>query len=167
MAKTILDEVAQIHFVLDIADQNAPDLEEIEAGVDLSCFLRPGGDWSPMEGSTADAAVLCSRFNATVPGTYGGQPFVAVFTNDDEFGGDTAWNALPRGTRGFFVTSFYNGSGTDGALDEGDVVNVWPGEVISRKRNAYTRNEVATFEVQFSVNPAPSEDVPIGGFVSS
>jgi len=167
MAKTIYDEVAQIHFVPAIADPDAPELQEIEAGVDLSCFLRPGGDWSPMEGSTVDAAVLCSRFNATVPGTYGGQPFVAVFTNDDEFGGDVAWNALPRRTRGFFVTSFYQGSGTDGALDDGDIVNVWPGEVISRKRNSYARNELATFEVQFSVNPEPSEDVPIGGFVSS
>ena len=167
MAKTIYDEVAQIHFVPSIADPDAPELVEIEAGVDLSCYLRPGGDWSPMEGSTADAAVLCSRFNSTVSGTYGGQPFVAVFTNDDEFGGDVAWNALPRGTSGFFVTSFYPGSGADGALDDGDVVNVWPVEVTTRKRSAYARNEVMTFEVQCAATSEPSEDVAIGGFVSS
>lgn len=163
MAKTILDGIAQIHYVQTIADPSAPELAEIEAGVDLSGFLRPGGDWSPMEGSTVDAATVDSAFNSTARGTFGGQPFQAVFTNDDDPDNDTAWNTLPRGTTGFFVVSFYEGTGTDGALAEGDVVNVYAIDVYTRKRNAYTRNELAVFTVDAAVTAEPNEDVLIGG----
>lgn len=161
MSKTILDGIAQLHFVPSLADSAAPELAEIEAGIDLSGFLRPGGDWSPMEGSTVDAATVDSAFNSTARGTFGGQPFSAVFTNDDEAGGDIAWNALPRGTTGFFVVSFYGGSGADGALAEGDVVNVYAVDVYTRKRAAYTRNELAVFTVDAAVTKEPDEDVAI------
>lgn len=161
MAKTILDGVAQLHYVPTIADPSAPTLTEIQGGVDLSGFLRPGGDWSPIEGSTVDAATIDSAFNSTARGTYGGQPFAAVFTNDDTPGGDVAWNTLPRGTTGYFVVSFYGGSGPDGALAVGDIVNVYAIDVYTRKRSPYARNELAVFTVEAAVTEPPHEDVAI------
>ena len=111
MSKTILDGIAQIHLVLSLTNPATPSLAQIEAGLDLSGYLRPGGDWSPIEGSTVDAATVDSAFNSTARGTFGGQPFSAIFTNDHEVANDDAWVALPRGTTGFFVVSFYGGSG--------------------------------------------------------
>lgn len=161
MAKTILDGIAQLHFAPTLSNPAAPSLVQIQAGTDLSGFLRPGGDWSPMEGSTVDAATVDTAFNATARGTFGGQPFSAMFTNDDTALGDAAWLALPRGTTGFFVVSFYGGSGAGGALAVGDVVNVYAIDVYTRKRAAYTRNELAVFQVDCAVTAEPNEDVAI------
>src|SRR5690606_30993052 len=94
-------------------------------------------------------------------GTYGGQPFSAVFTNDDTPGGDVAWNTLPRGTTGYFVVSFYGGSGPDGTLAVGDIVNVYAIDVYTRKRSPYARNELAVFTVEAAVTEPPHEDVEI------
>src|SRR5690606_5497812 len=141
MAKTILDGVAQLHFVPTIADPSAPTLTEIQGGVDLSGFLRPGGDWSPIEGSTVDAATIDSAFNSTARGTYGGQPFAAVFTNDDTPGGDVAWNTLPRGNTGASVVSFCGGSGPDGAHAVGDHVNLDAIDGDAGKRSPTARNK--------------------------
>lgn len=160
MAKSILDGVAQLHYVATI-DPTAPSVALIEAGVDLTPFLRPGGDWSPIEGSTVDAATADSAFNSTARGTFGGQPFSAMFTNDDDDANDLAWSTLPRGTTGFFVLSYYGGSGVDGALATGDVVSVYEIDVYTRKRAAYTRNEVAVFQVDCAVVSEPSEDVTL------
>lgn len=160
MAKTILDGVAQLHYVVTI-NPAAPSLALVEAGVDLSGFLRPGGDWSPIEGSTVDAATVDSAFNKTARGTFGGQPFSAMFTNDEDDANDTAWDTLPRGTTGFFVVSYYGGSGVDGALAVGDIVSAYEIDVYTRKRAAYTRNEVAVFQVDCAVVDEPSEDVAL------
>lgn len=165
MAKTILDGIAQLHYVATIADPSAPTITEIEAGDDLSGFLRPGGDWNPLEGSTTDASDISSAFNKTARGTYGGQPFTAMFSNDDDPADDTAYNTLPRGTTGFFVVSFYGGSGADGALAATDVVSVYAIDVYTRKRSAYTRNEIAVFQIDAAVTDEPNEDVTIASGV--
>ena len=162
MAKTILDGIAQLHYVATIADPDAPSLAEITAGTELSAYLRPGGDWSPIEGSTADASTVDSAFNKTARGTFGGQPFTGMFSNDSTPGGDTAWSTLPRGTTGYFVVSYYGGGGADGALQNGDTVTVFPIDVYTRKRSNYTRNEIAVFQVDAAVTDEPSEDVVIG-----
>lgn len=159
MAKYIADGVLQLHYVAAIEDQDNPTLGEITGGVDLTPFLRALN--TPLDGSTVDSATPDTTYNTTVAGTHGGQPVTADFTRDTEYDDDTAWTTLPRTTTGFWVVARRGGTGTAGALQVADRVDVWPITVVTRNPGAYSRNSLEMFTVECSVNPAPSEDVEI------
>ena len=146
---------SEVFFVAVIADPAAPTSTEINAGIDLVHFLADNGLDSPFDGSTIDTGDLGSRFNKTAPGTYGGQPLKL-----DGYRGktiDTFWDTLPRDTAGYIVTS-RGGTATRGVFAIGDVVEVWPIEVISRNRVALARNAADRAIIECSVPEEPTED---------
>lgn len=161
MSKFVSDGVIQLWYVPTIADAEAPSLAIVNAGVNLTSFLRSLD--TPLEGSVVDAATAESGFNSTVRGTYGGQPVTAEFTRDDDPTGvlDVAWNTLPFRTEGFFVVARRGGSGTEGVLAAGDLVDVFPIDVTSRNPAAYGRNELARFTVQAAVPEPPTFDAEL------
>lgn len=161
MSKFVSDGIIQLWYVATIADKTAPSLATVAAGVDLTPFMRSLD--TPLEGSTVDAATAESPYNSTVRGTYGGQPVTGEFTRDDDPTGvnDTAWNTLPFGTEGFFVVARRGGSGTDGALAVGDLVDVFPIDITSRNPAAYGRNELARFMIQAAVPTPPEFDAEL------
>lgn len=155
MSKFIADGVLKCNFVSTLASTTAPSAAEINAGTDLTPFLR--SLTTPFDGSTVDAGTADSAFNSTVPGTYGGQPLTATMTRDNVYANDDAWTALPRLTAGYFVIA---PRGTAGAtFAASDRVEVWQVEVISRNPTPYGRNELVTFELMCSVNSEPNIDV--------
>lgn len=161
MSKFVSDGVIQLWYVAAIADPDAPSLAVVNAGVNLTPFLRSVD--TPLEGSTVDAATAESAYNSTVRGTYGGQPVTGEFTRDDDPTGadDTAWNTLAFGTEGFFVIARRGGSGALGVLAAGDLVDVFPIDVTSRNPAAYGRNELARFALQAAVPTPPVFDAEL------
>jgi hypothetical protein len=161
MARFIPDGFLRLAFVETIADRTAPTLSEINAGTEASGFLRAMS--TPLEGSIVDISDVLSRFNKTASGTYGGQEVTFEFYRDNVQANDTIWNLLQRGTATHAVICRRGGSGTDGAIDAGDHVDVWKIEVITRNPADYARNEPTGFTVSCAVPEEPDEDVVVVG----
>lgn len=164
MSRFIQDGVLQVHHVASIADPSAPTLTEVQAGTDITGFLRSLE--TPNEGSIVDAPAADSTFNETVRGTHGGQAITGEFyrdkgSTDGSPGTDTAWDTLPRGTEGYLVIARFGGSGADGALAVGDIVDVWPVDVATRENLPYERNQPTRFRLQSGVPDQPNEDVAL------
>lgn len=159
MARFIPDGVLKLTLAPDVDDMTAPTSAEITAGDDATGFLRAMS--TPLEGSTVDISDVSSRYNKTTSGTYGGQEVTMEFYRDDDQAEDTIWNLLPRGTTIYAIIARRGGSGTDGAIDEGDYVDVWQLEVITRNPADYSRNEPTGFTVSFAVPEEPQEDVTV------
>lgn len=159
MARFIPDGTLQVHVVSSIANRAAPTLAEINAGTEVTGFLRSLS--TPLEGSIVDVSDASSKYNKTAPGTYGGQQVTAEFYRDDTQANDTVWNLLPRGTDTHLVISRRGGTGADGALQLGDYVDTWHVQVVTRNPADYSRNEPTGFTVAFSVPDEPNEDVAV------
>lgn len=160
MARFIPDGTLRVALVETIADMQAPTLVEIDAGDDITGFIRSLS--TPLEGSTVDVSDILSKYNKTAPGTYGGQMATLEGYRDDDQANDTLWNALERGVDTHLVIARRGGAGTDGAIDTGDYVDVWHVQVISRSPADYARNEPTGFVVSFAVPDEPAEDVTVG-----
>lgn len=149
----------QLHYVATIADISAPTVAEIAAGVDLTEQLLRDGLSLPQSGNTVDVAGAASKYNATDAGTYGGDPITASFFRDSVAASDDAWDALPRGTRGYFVVSRFEGS--DQALAAADRVEVWPIVVISRSNRDIEQDGAYRFDVTCGVPTEPDDDAVV------
>lgn len=153
MARRQFTGEGRLWFVPTIANTSAPTTSEINAGTDLTPFLRRDGLTRPEEGNTIDTADASSRFNKNAPGTYGGDPVELRLYRDSVAGSDTAFNALPRDTTGYIVVRDFGGSST--AIASTNKVQVWQGTVISRSRDPIGDNEAQRFTVRFSAEAAP------------
>lgn len=142
------------------SDPSSPTVTEIDAGEDLTAFLRSLS--TPLEGSVVDVSDPTSRFNKTAAGTYGGQELTAEFYRDDTQAEDTAYTTLERGVTGALAICRRGGSGTDGEISDGDYVEIWSGlEVITQNPADYSRNEPDGFSVSFAVQDEPQMDVEV------
>lgn len=146
----------QLHYVPTIADESAPTDSELGAGVDLTPWLLRDGLSVPQSGNTIDVAGANNLYNATDAGTYGGDPITASFFRDSDEEDDTAWDTLPRGTRGYFLIARFAGSDEDLAAD--DRVEVWPIVVISRSNRDIEQDGAYRFDVTCGVPTPPNDD---------
>jgi hypothetical protein len=152
MAKYIAAEKSEVWFVPAIANTSAPTATELNAGTRLTGHIS-GGFAADFAGNLVDAGDLTSAFNSTVAGTYGGgtNTISGLFRNNTA---DTAWNALPRGTAGYFVTQAGVSTGT--AWASGDIVDgIFAAEVLSRHYPDLTRDALVTFDVDYAITDAP------------
>lgn len=152
MARLIPNESTWIGFATTIASISAPTAAEIAAATELTGYVISVNAAS--QGNTIPTPSLDSLFETSVPGTVSAQ-FTADFYRDDAV--DTAWDALPRATTGFFVISRFGGSGTDRLPIAADEVEVWPVTVTSRTMQNMASNQVMMFSVQCSVPVEPVE----------
>lgn len=149
----------KLQLVPTIADKDAPTVAEINAGTDLTPFLTRDGLSTPMDGSTIDVAGANDRYNATAPGTYGGQPVTVKLFRESVAADDDAWAALPIGTDGYLVVRRFGGS--DVAFAAAQQVEVWPIDVISRNMLPIADNEAQKFEVACAVPTPPAQDAVV------
>lgn len=157
--KYVYDGVIQVWYVPTIANTSAPSLAVINAGVNLTPYMRSID--TPLQGSTTDAATADSKFNSTVASTYGGQDLTGEFVRHLATGDDEAWTTLTRGTTGFIVRADRGGSGVDGALAVGDEVNLYEIDIHTRNPAAYGRGALSTFTMAAGVPSEPVEDVAL------
>lgn len=158
MARIIPNENTWIGFAADgsITNLNAPTAAQVAAAVDLTGFTISLNASS--RGNTVPTPSFDSLFETTASGT-SAATFDADFYRDDE--DDTAWETLPRGTRGFFIISRFGGAGAENLPIAADVVEVWPVIVTSRTMANMASNTVLTFTVSCAVNVEPDEDATV------
>lgn len=156
MGRVIPNEQTYVCFIDDtpgIASATlAPTAAEITGGVDLTPFLMSLNASS--QGNQVPTPSFDTLFETSITGT-SQATFTADFYRDDA--ADTAWTTFPRGTKGYVVVSRFGGSGTDQKPIAGDVVEVWPVEVVSRTAASMQNNAVQTFSVTCAVNTVPNE----------
>jgi hypothetical protein len=157
MARLIPNENTRVHFLLAIDDDGLePTASEITGGVDLTSFIVTLDASST--GNTVPTPNFASLFETSISGTVTAT-FTAEFYRDDE--DDTAWETLPRGTNGYFVVSRFGYTGTNGAPNAGDVVEVWPVRLTARSAMALTNNESQRFGIEAAIPVEPNENAAV------
>lgn len=155
MTRIIPNENCWIGFADDTGVTD-PDLEptaaEIVAAIPLTAFIISINASST--GNTVPTPSLDTLFETSISGTVTAA-FTADMYRDDE--DDTAWETLPRRTKGYFIISRFGGSGTDALPIAADVVEVWPVIVTSRSMANMSNNTAETFTVTCSVPQEPNE----------
>jgi hypothetical protein len=158
MARIIPNENTWVGFAAagSITDINAPTAAQVAGAIDLTPFVISLNASS--RGNTVPTPSFDSLFETSTSGT-SAATFDADFYRDDE--DDAAWEALPRGTRGFFIISRFGGTGADNLPVATDEVEIWPVMVTSRTMANMSSNTVLTFTVSCSVNEEPAEAATI------
>ena len=158
MSRGVAAGIAELHYIATIADPAAPTIIELNAGVDLTGQLADGSPTTPFDGSIVDSADMSSRFNQTVPGTFGGPPVVVEFVKELEQANDTAYSTCPRDTSGYWAI-VRRPLATKGTFAAGDYVDIWPMTVVTRNPAPLQRNEVQKYTVECAVPGVPGEDI--------
>ncbi len=144
---------AEVAWVASISDKDAPTAAELNAGVDLTGFVR-GLPNIPETGNTADISDLSSGFNKRAAASYGGDTLTLEAYMDD--GTDTAYDTLIRGTAGHVVVADY-GLATTGTFAVADEVWVYPVTIISRGKGVPGRDEDEFFISECAITDVPNE----------
>jgi len=152
IARIIPNENSWLGFSTSIASKTAPTAAEMTAAVNVTPMLISINASS--QGNTVPTPTLDTLFETSVSGT-STATFSADFYRDTT--ADTAWNALPRGTSGWFIISRFGGAGTANKPIATDVVEVWPVAITSRTNSNMSSNQVLTFTVTCSVATEPAE----------
>lgn len=157
MAKFIAAEKVEVWVVPTISSVTAPTTTEMDAGTRLTDFIR-GGVSIDFSSSLVDNATLASAFNSTAPGTFGGglNSLNGVLRDNES---DDAWDALPRDTAGYLCIQVGTATGT--AWASGDVVDVYPWQVVSRNTGDLARDQLVTFDVGFAITSEPTFGVTV------
>lgn len=153
MSRIIPNEETYVKFVPTIANIAAPTVAELGAGTNLTPYIISIN--ASTRGNVVQTPSFDTRFETSIPGTVT-STFEADMYRDDA--SDTAWDALPRETKGYFVISRFGGSGALNAPVAGDSVEVWPVFIVSRSATNLTSNTAQTFQVMCSVYQEPNED---------
>lgn len=135
------------------AVQGAPTLAEINASLDLTDFLISLN--ASATGNTVPTPRLKRLFETSVPGT-STATFTADMYRDDE--ADTAWDTLPRGSKGTWIVMRFGGTGTDKRPAATQKCEVWTTIVVSRAASSLASGAAQTFTLTCSVPIEPDED---------
>jgi hypothetical protein len=154
MARLIPNENSWVGFAAAgaITNIHAPTAAQITAATNLTPFLISLNASS--RGNTVPTPSFDSLFETSTAGT-STATFDADFYRDDDL--DSAWDLLPRGTRGHFIVSRFGGAGTKNKPVATDEVEVWPVIVTSRTMANMSNNTVLTFTASCAVNIEPDE----------
>src|SRR5437016_10427934 len=104
MARLMFPGTGKIRWVPTVTVKAAPTAAEVNAGVDLTPWLRQDGLNRTMTGALTDVADARDTFDRTEIGTYG-STLEVTFLRDSVAANDTAFTTLPRGTRGFLAVA--------------------------------------------------------------
>lgn len=159
MGRLIPNENTWVGFTTDTTFTSGtlvPNAAEVTACTDLTPFLMSLNASS--QGNVVPTPSFDTLFETSIIGT-SQATFTADFYRDDT--NDDAWTALARGTVGRFIVSRFGGSGADQKPIAGDVVEVWPVEVVSRTAANMQNNTVMSFTVNCAVNVEPNENATV------
>lgn len=163
MARYIPDGKLCVVYAPAVSDKSAPTVAEVEtAGIHLTKFLRQLD--TPIEGTVVDIPDPTSRYNKTARGVRGGDPINADWYRDEEVSSDEdlAWDTLTDSTDGFLIIRRADEQDTGtGELASGDIVEVWPIEVVTRSPKSYNRNEPDGFSTRAAVPTDPEFDAAV------
>jgi hypothetical protein len=157
MARIIPNENTWIGFTtVALANIAAPTAAQVAACVDLTPWCISLN--ASARGNTVPTPSFDSLFETSTAGT-SAATFDADFYRDDE--DDTAWETLPRATRGHFVIARFGGTGTANLPIATDEVEVWPVMITSRTMANMSSNTVLTFTASCAVMEEPAETATV------
>lgn len=134
------------------ANTLAPTTAEINAAVELTPYLM--SLTASTTGNVVPTPNLDTLFETSIIGTSQAS-FTADFYRDDT--ADTAWQTLPRSTKGYFLISRFGGHGFNQKPIVNDYIEVWPVTVVSRTATNMANNTVQTMSVVCSINVEPND----------
>ena len=155
MAKYATPGKSEVWWVTTIASLAAPTSTELNAGTDLTSFVRQIPNL-PRGLNLIDVATLDSKYEKRQVGTRGGDQLDVEFLRDDS--ADTAYTTLTEDTAGFLVVA-RKGLATAGTFASGDEVDVYPATVGSIEDGQPGRNDP-----DFSVAHLVATDDPNRGY---
>lgn len=159
MARKQSIEEIRVSAVDTIADVTAPTVAELDAGTLLQDAMTRDGLTTPDSGNTVDASDVSNLQNKTARGTRGGDSLSITAHRDSDSASDGAWDTLSNDYDGYIVIRRFGGSST--AWASGDVVEVWPIEVISREMAAIATDQTQRFTSQCAVTDAVTYDATV------
>lgn len=162
-------ELVEVYFVASggIADLDAPEVGELNAGTRITQFLQDGPP-APAGSNFVNSGTLDSGFEEQVASTYGGGSgtMTTVAKRDDtttDDSADTIIGLLPRGTVGYLVEAPYGVDGASNAFAVGDDVTIKPIEVANDPGAArvISRGNLVTIPVDLAFNGLPHVNVAV------
>ena len=157
MAKYAPPGVSEVWWVTTISSPAAPTATELNAGVDLTSFVRTLPD-VPRTGNTIDVATLDSKFEKRQVGTRGGDVATIEILRDDA--SDTAYTTLAEDTAGYLCLS-RKGLATAGTWAIADVVDVFAATVLTLADGNPGRNDPDFAVVEFVLTADPTRNFSV------
>lgn len=157
MAKYAPPAVTEIFWVVTVSDYEAITASEVNAGTDLSTFVRNMPD-IPRTANLVDVATIDSKFEKRQVGTRGGDVLSLEILRDDTT--DTAYTTLTEDSAGYLVIA-RAGFATAGTAATSDIVDVFPATVASVADGTPGRNEPDFAVVNMAITDDPSRNQTI------
>lgn len=154
MSRLMFPGTGKVRWVTTLSSTVAPTAVQINAGVDLTPWLRQDGLSRTVTGALTDVADARDTFDRTDLGTYSAA-LEATFLRDSTAAADTAFSTLTRGTRGYFVVAPFGWAGGAATATALDRCEVWPAVVSSIGAEAEGKEKAQVVKVTFAVYDAP------------
>ena len=150
---------SEIAWVTTIAVAGAPTAAELNAGVDLTGFVREMPT-IPRATNQSDNTDISSTFESRNIGTRGGDVVDVIVKRFTTTATDTAYTTLAEDTAGFLIVA-RKGLATTGTFAVADEVDIFPASVSSLEDGTPGRNDIDTAIAHLVVTSAPTRDFPI------
>lgn len=154
MSRLMFPGTGKVRWVTTLSSTTAPTATQINAGVDLTPWLRQDGLNRSVTGALTDVADARDTYDRTDIGTYSASLEV-TFLRDSTAASDTAFTTLQRGTRGFFVVAPFGWTAGATTATAADRCEVWPAVVSSLGADAEGKEKAQVIKVTFGVYDAP------------
>lgn len=152
MAKYAPPAKTEIFWTLTASSYTAMTAAEVNAGTDLSTFVRNMPD-IPRTANLVDVATIDSKFEKRQVGTRGGDTLTLEILRDDS--ADTAYTTLTEDTAGYLILG-RKGWTTAGTATTGDEIDVFPATIASSADGTPGRNEPDFAVVNMAITDDPS-----------
>lgn len=142
------DGKTRIHWVAGddgIADVHAPTVDEIEAGVDISCDIPSGGIDLGVSNATIETGSICSRFVSYANGRTTVAPALTGWRYEQP--DDTFWELVEKDTVGFLVIR--TGMDYEDDFEAGQMVTVIKAQMSEPAPEFPGGDTAMTFSVNF------------------
>jgi hypothetical protein len=154
MSRLMFPGTGKLRWVTTLSSTSAPTATQINAGVDLTPWLRQDGLSRTMTGAVTDVADARDTFDRTDLGTYSAALDV-TFLRDSTAAADTAFSTLTRGTRGFLVVAPFGWASGATTATAADRCEVWTVVVSSLSPEAEGKEKAQVMKVTFACPDAP------------
>jgi hypothetical protein len=154
MARLMFPGTGKIRWVTTLSSTTAPTAVQINAGVDLTPWLRQDGLNRTVTANETDTADARDTFNRSDIGTYDASLEI-TFLRDSVSASDTAFTTLPRGTRGYLVVAPFGWDEEGLTAVALDRCEVWTAVVTALGPESEGANKAQVMKTTFALPDAP------------
>lgn len=142
-----------------IADVENPTAAELNAGLDISCYLTAEGFTPGTDEQTITDDRLCSTQTFEKPGRFSDTLEVGYIYNPASPGNNAAYTTLPKGTTGHIATRWGKDYSTPFVAT--DLVDIYPAQAGVQRKQPPTANSVLTVTQKLFITGPVQRDVVV------